>query len=372
MAKRLQRVADLFATCEEIYGIKLIYKNKVQIKHMKKLRKKLYALKRQENIVFVHGCGRRKSQLQKSIEELEDHTAKIKEYTQKIHTAGKRNSYSKTDTDATFMRMKEDAMKNGQLKPAYNIQHGVDGEYITWLTSGPQPNDTTTLKPFLLEAKQHLDFKYTKIVADAGYESEENYTFLDLNDQLSFIKPLNYEISKTRKYKNDISCIHNMTYDKENDLYLCKNDKRLISKGTFKRKSKTGFISVKSSYECEDCTSCPHKSDCMKGNNWKVPLEERRKNIVLSKSFMSYREQDLERILSPEGIELRINRSIQAEGSFAQIKQDMGFRRFLSRGAGNVLTESILLAIGHNMTKLHRKIQNDRLGTHLHLINKSA
>lgn len=84
---------------------------------------------------------------------------------------GKRNSYSKTDHDATFMRMKEDAMKNGQLKPAYNIQFGVDSEYIVWSTSGPQPTDTTTLIPFLKTLENNTGFKYSKIVADAGYES---------------------------------------------------------------------------------------------------------------------------------------------------------------------------------------------------------
>lgn len=372
MAKRLQKVADFVATCEELYGIRLLYKNEVKIKHLKKLRKKLYALKDLENITFVHGIGKRKTPLQKSIEELEEHLTKIKDYTKKIHIAGKRNSYSKTDTDATFMRMKEDAMMNGQLKPAYNIQHGVDAEYITWLTIGPQPTDTTTLKPFLIEAEEYLDIKYLKIVADAGYESEENYTFLDENGQIAFIKPMNYEISKTRKYKNDISRVENMDYEEETDIYVCKNGKRLLKIGVVNRKSKTGFVMEKTRYECEDCTGCPYKNECMKGNHWKTPLEERTKRLELSKSFMAYREEDLERIISEEGIELRMNRSIQAEGSFAQIKQDMGFRRFLSRGTENVLTESVLLALGHNMNKLHRKIQNDRLGKHLHAVKKSA
>ena len=128
----------------------------------------------------------------------------------KIHTCGKRNSYSKTDKDATFMRMKEDAMKNEQLKPAYNLQHGVDSEYITWLTIVQQPPDTTTLIPFLKSMEENLNFKYLKIVADSGYESEENYSFIEANNQLSFIKPSNYERSKTRKYQNDISRIENM------------------------------------------------------------------------------------------------------------------------------------------------------------------
>ena len=112
--------------------------------------------------------------MQHSIETLENYQKKLKEYIKKICLCDKRNSYSKTDTNATFMRMKEDAMKNGQLKPTYNLQHGVDSEYITWLTIGPQPTDTTTLIPFLESMKKHLNFKYLKIVADAGYESEYN------------------------------------------------------------------------------------------------------------------------------------------------------------------------------------------------------
>ena len=104
-------------------------------------------------------------------------------------------------------------MGNGQLKPAYNLQHGVDSEYITWLTIGPQPTDTTTLIPFLKDAQEHLKFKYKNITADAEYESEENYLFLEANGQLSYIKPANYGISKTRKYKNDIGKIENMEYD---------------------------------------------------------------------------------------------------------------------------------------------------------------
>ena len=224
-AKLLLKLADLMSECEQLYDIKIVYGNTVKMKHVKKLRKKLYALKESENLVFVHGIGKRKSQLQKSIETLEECLSKLKEYNQKMHICGERNSYSKTDHDATFMRMKEDAMGNGQLKPAYNLQHGVDSEYITWLTIGPQPTDTTTLIPFLKETEEYLNFKYKKITADAGYESEENYLFLESNGQISFIKPANYEISKTRKYQQDIGKIENMDYDKEEDAHLSKWEK---------------------------------------------------------------------------------------------------------------------------------------------------
>ena len=372
MAKLLIKIADLVQECEELYGIRLVYKNVVKMKHVKKLRKKLYAIKKLEGIEFVHGCGKRKSPLQKSIEKLEEYLSKFKEYNKKVYTCGSRNSYSKTDVDATFMRMKEDAMKNGQLKPAYNVQHGVDAEYISWLTVGPQPTDTTTLIPFLKSMEENLNFKYLKIVADSGYESEENYSFIEENKQLAFIKPANYEISKTRKFKNDISKIDNMIYDAENDCYICQNGKHLKVAGTKIKKSKTGYKSEKTIYISEDCSNCPHKSKCIKGNNSKTPLEERTKKFETSKKFNHQRKEDLERIITDEGCLLRMNRSIQAEGSFAQVKQDMNFRRFMCRGQKNVLAESILLAMAHNINKLHNKIQANRTGKHLFELQKSA
>ena len=342
LSKLLIKMADLVKECEE-----------------------LYELKNLEGIEFVHGCGKRKTTLQKSIEKLEEYLLKFKEYNKKVYTCGNRNSYSKTDIYATFMRMKENAMKNGQLKPAYNMQHGVDAEYITWLTVAPELTDITTLIPFLKRMEENSNFKYLKIVDDAGYESEENYSFIEENNQISFIKPSNYEISKTRKYKNDISRIDNMDYYSESDLFICQNGKKLIANWIKIRKSKTGYESVKTIYICEDCSNCNYKSQCIKGNNSKIPLEKRTKKFETSKKFNRQRKEDLERIITDEGILLRMNRSIQAEGSFAQVKHDMNFKRFMCRGQKNVLAESILLAIAHNVNKLHNKIQYNRTGKHL-------
>ena len=285
MEKLSIKLVDLVKESEELYGIKLIYKDKVEIKHIKKLRKKLYELKKMKGIEFVHGCGKRKTTLQKSIKKLEEYLSKFKEYNKKVYTCGERNSYSKTDTDATFMRMKEDAMKNGQLKPAYNVQHGVDSEYITWLTVGPQPTDTTTLIPLLKSMEENLNFKYLKIFADSEYESEENYLFIEDNNQIAFIKPDNYELSKTRKYKNDIGKIENMDYESENVFFICQNGKKLKLEGVKLRKSKTGYESEKTIYVCENCNNCNYKSKCIKGNNCKTPLEERTKKFEISKKI---------------------------------------------------------------------------------------
>ena len=315
---------------------------------------------------FVSGRGHRKSIQQKQYEELHEYLERLKSYAYHIETCGEeRNSYSKTDPDATFMRMKEDAMRNGQLKPAYNIQHRVDSEYITWIDISPRPTDTCTLIPFLKDMESHLGFKYSEIVADAGYESEENYLFIEGNGQTAYIKPQNYEISKTRKYKKDISRRENMEYHADRDSYICRNGRELTVTNERRSKTASGYVSVKTYYRSPDCTGCPYKTECIKGNNCKTPMEKRNKVLMVSKTMSQKRAEDLERITSEYGTMLRMNRSIQAEGSFADVKEDMNFRRYLYRGKANALAESILLAMGRNINKLHCKIQTGRTESYL-------
>ena len=218
---------------------------------IRKLQNNLTLIADNEGIEFVYGKGKRKPALQQLHEELEQCGKRLIEYKECFEIMGKnRNSYSKTDLEATFMRMKEDAMLNGQLKPAYNLQHGVDSEYITWIDISAKPTDTGTLIPFLKDMEKHLSFRYQEIVADAGYESEENYLFLEKNGQSSFIKPMNYEISKTQKYKKDIGKMENMEYDPEKDSYRCQNRKMLTVQYQRKQKTATGYLRTVTVYQC--------------------------------------------------------------------------------------------------------------------------
>jgi len=371
-AKLTSHLPEFVAECEELYGITIVHHDQISLHTLKRLRKKLYRLKKEEEISFVYGSGKRKPNLQRSMEQTEKYISRLQEYSKKIHVCGPRNSYSKTDPDATFMRMKEDYMMNGQLKPGYNVQHGVDSEYVTWLNVSWHPADSRTLIPFIKDMEQHLGFKYRDIVADSGYEGEENYCFIEENGQEAYIKPNNYEISKTRKYKTDISRRENMQYDAGSDCYTCRNGKQL--RATLERRTKTdsGYPKTVTTYECQDCTGCPYKSQCIRGNNCNTPMEQRNKHLAVSKVLEEKRKADLERILSDYGTRLRMNRSIQAEGSFADVKEDMGFRQYLCRGNTNVLAESILLAMAHNMNKLHNRIQKKRTGQHLFKLRKSA
>lgn len=342
------------------FGVRFSVGKAIRAKDLKKLRKRLYALK--GDMEFVQGKGRRKPALQKAVEEVENYLARQKKYNDYNHSFGERNSFSKTDRDATFMRMKEDHMKNGQLKPAYNAVLAVDSEYIIAAMISQERSDVGTFIPMMEKLK---DLGYTKPVVDAGFESEENYTWCEENGQMAFIKPANHEQAKTRKYKSDIGKRENMAYDAENDAYICHTGRRLQVESEKKTKSRAGFPIVTTIYSCADCVGCPHKEKCIKGAS-KTPLEERSKNLHVSKRFQRQRAEMEARISSDEGIKLRQNRSIQVEGALGVLKQDMRFRRFLVRGHAKVQTELLLYAMAYNINKLHNKIQDDRCGTHLH------
>ena len=314
-----------------------------------------------ENITFVSGIGKRKGILQKSIEMLEDLSARKIKYQSYEEIFQGRNSFSKTDQDATFMRMKDDHMKNAQLKPGYNVQIGVEAEYIVGVDISQERSDSLTLIPLLERMKHHLGNNYfANIIADAGYESEENYLYLKHNKHTSYIKPANYERSKTKKHRSNRYLRENMNYDELLDEYTCPNDKKLKHIGMKTRKSKSGYKSHISVYECEDCSNCPCKAQCTKA------AENRR--LEVSNEFQLQREDSLKNIASEQGILLRVNRSIQVEGAFGVIKEDYGFRRFLLRGKKKVMTEILLMAIAYNINKLHNKIQSNRHGIQLHKV----
>ena len=169
------------------------------------------------NIEFVYGKGKRKSKFQRYTEQLNEFIEKQNKYNEYNSIFNGRNSFSKTDHDATFMHMKEDHMKNGQLKPAYNIQIGVEGEYIVGVDISSERSDQLTFIPFLDRLEKNLNQKYESVTADAGYESEENYAYLESKKQEALIKPANYEKTKTKTFKSDISKKENMYYNTDED-----------------------------------------------------------------------------------------------------------------------------------------------------------
>ena len=301
---------------------------------------------KEKKIKFVYGKGKRKTKEQRDYEHLKEWKEKLESYKKHLEIMGdNRNSYSKTDHDATFMRMKEDHMKNGQLKPAYNIQLASASGFIIGENISHHPSDMYTLKPFLKDLLEKNPNKLNKIVADAGYESEENYVFLAENNLTSYIKPSNYEKSKTRKYKKEQEFKKSLKYDERQDKYISQEGKEFIRCNDRYRKRKSGYVTTTKVYRCFDWNKEGQKT----------------KGIYISETFQKYREESLKNIKSDQGIEERINRSIQAEGAFSKIKSGLNYNRFHHRGKENIKSEICLISIALNLNKLTSKIENNNL-----------
>lgn len=317
-----------------------------------------------EGIEFIYGSGKRPKKLQKQYESVVEYLKRQNAYNDSKNKFDGRNSFSKTDSDATFMHMKEDHMRNGQLKPGYNLQIGVEGEYITGMGVFSDRNDLGTLIPMLKGMKEMSGHKYKNIVADSGYESEEGYVFLEKENYSPYIKPQTYEKWKKKSFKNDISKRENMQYDAEKDEYICHNKRQLKPFCNTHRKSATGYEAEITIYECDDCSDCQYKSKCTKAQG--------NRKMQVSKLFTQKRNVSYQNIISPLGTLLRMNRSIQVEGAFGVLKSDYNFKRFLTRGKTSIKTEFLFLCMGYNINKLHSKIQKNRLGMLLHSLNQTA
>ena len=211
-------------------------------------------------------------------------------YKRRREICGQRNSYSKTDPEATFMRMKEDHMGNGQLKPAYNVQLGVEAEYIVAVDVSQERSDALALIPLLKRMQAHHCPVPQNIIDDAGYESEENYAKLEEMGCTAYIKPQNYEKSKKRSFRQNAFLRENMPYDKDTDSCTCPAGKRLLHTGQTIRRSKSGYEQTLSVYTACDCVGCPIKQKCTKAKN--------NRKLTISKDFDTYRQASLARITS--------------------------------------------------------------------------
>ena len=316
------------------------------------------------NLEFAIGKGHHKTQLQRDIETLEAFLSKKVEYASHLGKFRGRNSYSKTDVDATFMHMKEDYMRNGQLKPGYNIQIGVESEYIVGVGSFSNRTDVNTLIPFLNRIQSHTHRRFERIIADAGYESGENYLYLKENGQECYIKPQNYEISKTRKYKTDPYSVENMAYNAAKDEYTCPDGRKLKFRRESKKTTENGYVVATRYYSNDKCGRCPRKNKCHRS-------QKGYRTIRVNQVLNEYRPKVLEALTSETGVLLRMNRSIQVEGVFGVLKEDYGFRRFLTRGQVNIETQFFLLAFAFNIEKLSNRTKKGRLGLDLFRSNAS-
>ena len=326
---------------------------------MLKLQKNLMTIAENEGIKFVYGKGKKKSEIQQLYEELDACGTKLMEYKECFEVMGKeRNSYSKTDLEATFMRMKDDHMMNGQLKAAYNVQIAVENYFIVHTYVSNDRTDYNTLIPVVQKHLHTFGEALKEVTADSGYCSEKNLLFLKEHSIESYIKLQDHEQRKTRTYKENIGKYYNMTTQifEDEHFYICHDGRELRHIRT-EEKEMDGYTQTLEMYGCADCSGCEHKSRCLYKYN---PEKDADKNKVMkiNERWEELKEKSHTNIQSEKGILNRQIRSIQTEGHFGDIKENDDFRRFNHRTADKVYKEFMLYAIGRNINKYHRFLCN--------------
>ena len=275
-----------------------------------------------------------------------DYIERKQKYQRDFEIFGERNSYSKTDLDTIFMRMKDDYMKNGQLKAGYNVQIATEGQYALAYSIFPNPTDTRTLIPFLNQIEQHYFQLPKHIVADAGYGSEQNYDdILSNRKREALITYGMYQKEQKKKYKQNELNSANWHYDEEKDTYTCPNQKRLVFKYHSERTDKAGFTREFKIYECENCSGCPFRSSCTKvkeGNNRKLMINEK---------WEQQKEYVRAKLSEEKTSSIYRQRKTDVEPVFGFLKANLHFIRFSVRGKSKVDNEMGLALMVVNLRK---------------------
>ncbi len=268
----------------------------------------------------------------------------LAKYEQQEAILGERNSYSKTDTDATFMRMKEDHMLNGQLKPGYNVQISTSNQFIVNYTIHHNPTDTTTLGVHLAQHEASFGAAPKTLTADAGYGSEENYTLLEQKQIIPFVKYGMFDKEQDENYGSKYPfAIEKLFYNQQQDCYICPMGQQMNYIGDSKKKTGTGFVQTAKRYQAQNCGSCPMNGACHKSKGNRI--------IEVNENLKRQKKRAHELLNSEEGVRRRKKRCFDVEPVFANIKQNHGFRRFMLRGKEKVEIEWGLIAIAQNIRK---------------------
>ena len=297
--------------------------------------------------MFAHGRGHHKSTQQRHYEKLTEYAEKLEEYIEKIQICGEeRNSYSKTDHSATFMRIKTDYMGNDQLLPAYNVQIGVADEYIAVVDVNQYRSDMDCFVPLMNKFHDIYGFYPKYPVADAGYGSYNNYIFCEQNGMEKYMKFTMFKKETTdRKYHEDPFRAVNFPIGADG-VMRCPNGKAFhlqyrqhVKGNQYGRQEEV--------YQCEDCSGCPYAEKCKK--------TDKNRTVRINIELTAMHKEVIENLESIHGALLRMNRSIQAEGAFGVMKNDRWYKRIVRRGIKSVRLEVFLVSIGQNLYKFHNK-----------------
>lgn len=287
------------------------------------------------------GRARRKALTLKK--KLATHQQSLDKYQHQQQVSGTRSGYSTTDPDATAMRM-----KNEEVLPAYNVLVGSEGQFITGYSIHQKTNDGVCFKDHIAQFNQHGGHEPANIIADSIFGTQENYALLDDKEIASYMKFPLYQKEQSRTYRNNAFNKDNFPYDAQRDTYTCPYQKQLRFRYVKTDRNKNGYISFSRLYECEDCQDCPFAMPCKKQS-------ASNRTIKVNTTLEHYKEQARQNLKSPQGDRLKRQRGTEIESCFGDIKMNQGFRRFHLRSKPKVKAEFGLVAMAHNLRKIHLK-----------------
>lgn len=288
--------------------------------------------------------------LNRMIRVLAQYAEKAGEYELKEETCGSnRNSYYKTDHDATAMCLKQDYYSGlgSSMHAAYSTQILVANGFIAAYLVSQNRADMRTLIPTIERFKKCYGFYPNEVVADAGYGSLDNYRFLEEKQIAAFVKYPSWSGESTGRRPSLCEYL-------SDGRILCLGGKIGYEVKLNRHAKQAGMVFFK----VEGCTQCPFKPYChsklkQPGGNERI--------FALVPEYMRLKQAARDRLLTPLGIEHRVNRSCQVEGAYGCIKQDMGYTRFRRRNLENVETEFALTCLGLNLRKYFKFILRGEL-----------
>ena len=285
----------------------------------------------------VKGTDERKNQRRKLKKVLrkvkDDFSVRAEKYESYQETFDGRNSFSKTDPDATFMRMKEDHMKNGQLKAAYNLQIATENQFVLHYDVFSNPTDTRTLLPFL-ESYPH---ELKRVVADAGYGSEENLLTLDRMGVDHLIKYSLFDKEQKKKHKESDRNLDNWTYDGTADSYTHPEGWVYQFDHLKHNHTTTGFKQEIRVYKAEQPDLAPQKG------------------LYVNERYQLLKAKESQTLLSDEGSHIFAQRKIDVEPVFGQIKACLGYKRCNLRGRRQVKIDMGFVLMANNLLKYNKR-----------------
>lgn len=296
-----------------------------------------------QNIEMITGKGKRKSELQRFYEEFRDDAIKMWKYQMHFDIAGDRNSFSKTDPDATFMHMKYDYYNHTNVfKPGYNIQMGISDGYIRHVYISADPNDVRTYIPFMNGYFDAYGEYPDKTPADAGYGSYDNYCFCRMNHIKLFMK---YPGQDKQKEKiTDKNRFKTWAFPKDEDDNLICPAGHVFQTVSTRIEQRGVYPKIVETQETGHCDGCPLRSQCTKSKYGR--------RISRTRQLEKLQSEVRDNMAADGGYELMMMRSEQSEGNFGNMKANWGFDKLHRKGTSNVKTEVLMVSIGINLRRL--------------------